>query len=52
MVKTKLIKNELEQQGLLKSCYRTDEWSANSGICCQCKLKDNCGKIRSKHLEN
>ncbi|MBR9705118.1 hypothetical protein GOV12_06920 [Candidatus Pacearchaeota archaeon] len=51
MVKTKIMKSESALQSL-KGCYGTDEWSANSGICCQCKLKNDCGKIRMKRLGN
>jgi len=36
----------------LKACYGTSEYSNTSGICMGCKLKDNCGKIRKKHLNN
>jgi len=51
-----MVKNEtktkLEEMKLLKGCYGTSEWSENSGICCQCKLKDECGKMNKKHLED
>ena len=52
MVKNKIVKNKSEKQRLLKGCYGTSEWSENSGICCQCKLKDDCGKMNLKRLEN
>ena len=50
MVKARITKSELEPQKLLKACFGTSEWSENSGICCQCKLKDDCGKMNSKRL--
>jgi len=50
MVKVKIVKSELEQRNLLKGCYGTSEWSANSGICCHCKWKDDCGKTNLKCL--
>ena len=37
-----MIKNELLEQKSLKGCYGTKEWSENSGICCNCKLKKDC----------
>ena len=52
MVNDEIIKNKLEKPILLKNCYGTSEWSATSGICCQCKLKDDCGKMNSKRLGN
>ena len=52
MIKDKTIKSEIKQQKLLKLCYGTSEWSENSGICCQCKLKDECGKMNLKRLKN
>ncbi len=48
MVKGGIMKSELKQRNLLKGCYGTSEWSANSGICCNCKLKDACGKVNLK----
>jgi hypothetical protein len=36
-----MVKAELEQK---KACYGTNEWSLNSGICCNCKLQVECGK--------
>jgi len=39
-----MVKNELEEKKSLKACYGTKEWSANSGICHNCKLKNDCGK--------
>jgi len=39
-----MVKSELEQMQLLKACYGSDEWSNNSGICRNCKLKEDCGK--------
>ena len=50
-----MVNNTIEKNGSkqnLKACYGTSEWSATSGICCGCKLKDSCGKIRLKHLGN
>jgi len=52
MVNARIMKSELKPQKLLKGCYGTDEWSENSGICCQCKLKDDCGKMNSKRLKH
>ena len=52
MVKNVIMKSELRPQLLLKPCYGTSEWSATSGICNNCKLQDDCGKMRLKHLEN
>ena len=49
MVKSRIVKSELKQQKLLKVCYGTSEWSESSGICCNCKLQDDCGKIKLKH---
>lgn len=40
-----MVKKNLEKQHILKGCYRTNEWSENSGICRNCKLKNDCGKI-------
>jgi hypothetical protein len=37
-----------KQRCLQKACYGTGEWSANSGICRNCKLQDDCGKIEGK----
>jgi hypothetical protein len=34
-----------EQRHLLKGCYGTNEWSKNSGICRNCKWKEDCGKV-------
>ena len=50
MVKDGIVKSELKQRNLLKGCYGTAEWSENSGICCQCKWKDDCGKMNLKRL--
>ena len=50
-----MVNNTIEKNGSkqnLKACYGTSEWSATSGICSGCKLKDSCGKIRLKHLGN
>lgn len=51
VVKDKVVKSDLGEEKLLKGCYGTSEWSANSGICGQCKLKDDCGQMNLKHLE-
>jgi len=40
-----MVKTELEKRKLLKRCYGTKEWSLNSGICRNCKWKEDCGKI-------
>ena len=45
-----MVKNELEKRNAQKGCYGTNEWSENSGICRQCKWKDDCGKIRKKKV--
>ena len=50
MVNDTLKKNGSKQK--LKACYGTSEWSATSGICGGCKLKNSCGKIRLKRLGN
>jgi len=42
-----MIKAELKQKCVLKECYGTNEWSENSGICSNCKLKEDCGKVNS-----
>lgn len=48
-----MAKNELMQQQSLKRCYGTNEWSENSGICSNCKLKKDCGKIvKSRNSES
>jgi hypothetical protein len=39
-----MIKQELVAEKPLKGCYGTKEWSENSGICCNCELKRDCGK--------
>ena len=52
MVNNVIVKNKPAQRNLLKGCYGTSEWSANSGICCNCKLKNDCGKMILKHLEH
>ncbi len=52
MVRNRIVKSELEQPNSLKGCYGTSEWPENPGICCNCKLKDDCGKMNLKHLEN
>jgi len=51
MVKDETVKSKSEQRHILRGCYGTSEWSANSGICCQCKWKDDCGKMNLKHSE-
>jgi len=42
-----MAKNELEEKNSLKACYGTNEWSDNSGICRNCKLREKCGKINA-----
>lgn len=39
-----MVKTKLEHKYLLKDCYKTNEWSKNSGICRNCKLQEDCGK--------
>ena len=39
-----MINRESEPKNFLKGCYKTDEWSENSGICRRCSLKEECGK--------
>ncbi|MBT4165787.1 hypothetical protein HOE04_01985 [archaeon] len=41
-----MTKNKLEQMQSTKACYGTNEWSDNSGICRNCKCKEDCGKIK------
>jgi hypothetical protein len=50
MIKNKIMKSELEQPNSLKACYGTAEWSKNSGICCNCKLQNDCKKMNLKRL--
>jgi hypothetical protein len=45
-----MAKNELALEEPLKKCYGTKEWSEKSGICCNCKLKNDCGKSLIKNL--
>jgi len=52
MVKNKIMNSKVKQPNLLKGCYGTSEWSENSGICSNCKLQDDCNKMRLKHLEH
>ena len=47
MTKDRIIKS-VKQRNLIKGCYGTSEWSENSGICCNCKWKDDCGKVNSR----
>ena len=42
------MESKLKQKSLLKGCYGTVEWSANSGICCNCKWQEECGKFEGK----
>lgn len=37
-----MTQNQLTEQKSLKGCFGTKEWSENSGICCNCKLKKDC----------
>jgi len=43
-----MAQSQLQKQKSEKSCFRTKEWSKNSGICNGCKLKGDCGKIKVK----
>ncbi|MFA7707734.1 MAG: hypothetical protein WCX73_02185 [Candidatus Pacearchaeota archaeon] len=43
-----MAKTEFKQKSLMKACYGTKEWSENSGICCNCSLQKECGKIEKK----
>ena len=47
-----MVKNKLEQKTSLKSCYGTDEWSDNSGICRNCKSKKGCDKMNKSNKNN
>ena len=49
MIKDKIAKSEVTSRSQLKNCYGTSEWSENSGICRNCKLKDACGKMHARH---
>ncbi len=40
-----MAKTKLKSTNLLKDCYGTNEWSENSGICRNCKLKEDCKKV-------
>ena len=42
------MESKSKQRGLLKACYQTSEWSANSGICRNCKWQEDCGKAKGK----
>ena len=42
------MESKLKQRNLTKACYGTGEWSANSGICCNCKWQEDCGKLEGK----
>lgn len=42
------MESKSKQRCLLKACYGTSEWSENSGICCNCKWQEDCGKIEGK----
>lgn len=46
-----MVKNEIKSSSMLKGCYGTNEWSDNSGICSNCKLKEACGKAKLKNSE-
>ncbi len=50
MVKKKIMKSEAEQRHSQKACYGTAEWSKNSGICCNCKWQNDCGKMNLRRL--
>ena len=52
MKNNKTLKTELGQRSLVKGCYGTAEWSVNSGICCNCKWKDDCGKQNLRRLKH
>jgi len=42
------MESKSKQRNALKACYGTGEWSANSGICRNCKWQEDCGKIEGK----
>jgi hypothetical protein len=42
-----MVKDKLEENESLKGCYGTNEWSDNSGICRNCKLREECGKVNA-----
>ena len=42
------MENQLKERCSTKACYGTGEWSANSGICGNCKLQEECGKMHGK----
>tara|TARA_Y100000034_G_scaffold136075_1_gene210630 strand:- start:1056 stop:1211 length:156 start_codon:yes stop_codon:yes gene_type:complete len=42
------MESKLKQKSIQKNCYGTNEWSANSGICCNCKWQEECGKFERK----
>ncbi len=46
-----MVKRKSIPKAELKECYGTNEWSENSGICRNCKLKENCGKISEEKNE-
>lgn len=37
-----------KQKDQQKACYGTNEWSENSGICCNCESKKACGDLKGK----
>jgi hypothetical protein len=42
-----MTKNKLKQTQSVKGCFGTNEWSDNSGICRNCKCKEDCGKMNN-----
>ena len=42
------MESKSKQKGSLKTCYGTSEWSANSGICSNCKSQKDCGNVKEK----
>jgi len=44
--------NKIKKKPLSKGCFGTKEWSKNSGICCNCKLKEKCGKASTANKYN
>ena len=43
-----IMESKSKKQKPLKNCYGTKEWSANSGICRNCKYQKECGKVKEK----
>ena len=45
---TRKSKKMMIGDSLLKGCYGTKEYTERSGICLNCGLYDECGKLRKR----